>query len=542
MLLVWVHPDNILEVKTAILRRLPVLVYSPQSAKQADTSQGDPTITSLYFDNPKFLLYTQKLDEKADASSLRLRWYGQLEEHPEITLERKTVHENGSNEELRFPIKDKYIQPFIKGDYEMEKSIQKLERQQQLESRITDFKHAAFDIKDFIQRNDLQPVLRANYTRTAFQKPLDDRVRISIDTNLAFIREDTLDPDRPCRRPDEWHRADIDASGARYPFTNINQGEISRFPFAVLVIKIREDENRKTPQWCQDLMSSHLVHKTPRFSKFVHGIASLFEDYVNTLPFWLSQLETDIRKDPHTAFREEEQARAAKAADDLMVGSYLGSSRGKSYKPAVSSPIGKSYLADRLEAESSKSRAIFDAGPNGRRNPMQDEPDDELLDGNGSKLGYGTLSSVFPSFSLSRYAQAQRQKKVKLPPGVTEPTELIKDSGPLHVEPKVWLANERTFLKWQHISILLGTLAISLYTASGNNTIGQFIGIAYTSVAVFAAAWGYFMHFTRRNMIVARSGKDFDNLIGPIIISVALVVALILNLVFQVRTENSLHG
>ncbi|KAI9742480.1 MAG: Phosphate metabolism transcription protein [Claussenomyces sp. TS43310] len=534
----WVHPENILEVKTAILRRLPVLVYSQQSAKQTDTSQSDPTITSLYFDNAQFSLYAQKVNREVEASSLRLRWYGQLRERPEINLEQKIVHENGSSShELRFPIKDKYIQSFIKGDYKMEKSVLKLERQHQTEATVEDFKHTASEIQEFIRKNDLQPVLRANYTRTAFQKPLDDRVRISIDTNLAFIREDTLDSDRPCRKPDEWHRSDIDANGMEYPFSNIHQGEISQFPFAELEIKIKEDESRKAPQWCQDLMSSHLVHKAPRFSKFVHGVASLFEDYVNRLPFWLSQLETDIRKDPQTAFEEEEQAKAAKAADDLMVGSYLGTSRGKVYKPAVSSPAGKSFLADRLEADSSKSRALSETGTNGKRRSVQttDELNDEDHDNNSSHMGYGTLSSILPSFSLSRYAQARRQMKVELPPGVTKPGQLIKDSGPLHVEPKVWLANERTFLKWQHICILLGSLAITLYQAAGRDTIAELMGIAYLLVSIFSGVWGYYMHLTRRTMIVARSGKDFDNLIGPVIISVALIVALILNFIFQYR-------
>ena len=81
---VWVHMDNLFEVKTVILRRLPVLVYNPKSANVAEGSQRDPTITSIYFDNPNFSLYSDKVNGKEDASSLRLRWYGQLNEKPEI--------------------------------------------------------------------------------------------------------------------------------------------------------------------------------------------------------------------------------------------------------------------------------------------------------------------------------------------------------------------------------------------------------------------------------------------------------------------------
>lgn len=526
----WVHPDNLLEVKTFILRRLPVLVYSEQSSKDLE-AQGDLTLNSLYFDNPEFSLYNQKVERQVNAASMRIRWYGQLNKSPELLIEKKMIHENGTSEDKRVPIKEKYLEAFIKGEYKMEKSIAKMERQGQQEAKIDEFKNTVLDIQKFILDNELQPVLRANYTRTAFQKPLDDKVRISIDSNLAFIREDALDPDRPCRDPENWHRTDIDSNSMAYPFKDIRQGEISRFPFSVLEVKVKEDGAKKYPQWVEDLMASHLVHKAPRFSKFVHGVASLFEDHVNNLPFWLSEVETDIRKDPQAAFEEEEVRKAKKAENEQVVGSFLGTPRAgghsASFKAAVSSPLGKSYMQERLAAEE---RA-------GRRSDFGNKPKStDGADENGeSSGGYGTMSSVFPSFSLSRYAKSRRERQVVLPPGVTKPVLLIKDSGPLQVEPKVWLANERTFLKWQHICILLGTLAVALYNAAGKNTIAKAFGFTYLAIAVFAGGWGVAMHRHRRKLIIARSGKDFDNLIGPLIVSFAMIVALILNFYFQYR-------
>lgn len=532
-------------MKTYILRRLPILIYSQQTAKQGDAVEGDPKITSIYFDSPNFELYSEKLDDKqVDASTVRLRWYGQLQQKPEISLEQKILYRTGNSEEKRFSIKDKYIQPLINGEYKMEKSVQKLERQGHGSDKVEAYKVTVNDLQTYIREKELQPVLRANYTRTAFQKPLDDRVRVSIDTEVAFIREDSLDPDRPCRIPEEWHRKDIDDNQMGYPFSNINKGEISRFPYAILEIKVKQDATNKTPKWVNDLTASHLVHKAPRFSKFVHGVASLFEDHVNSLPFWLSEVETDIRKDPQKAFEEEEQRRAKKAEDELVVGSLLGTTpkqRSQSFKVAVSSPTGRSYLQDREAAESSKaarSRALSAA--NIMATGVEDDAEEQ--DGNDEhptgQNGYGTIKSVFPSFSLSRYAQSQRERNVQLPPGVVHPGPLIKDSGPLKVEPKVWLANERTFLKWQHICILLGGLAVGLYTSAGKNTLAEFMGIAYIVIAIFAGVWGYYMHFTRRNMILARSGKDFDNIIGPMIVSVALIVSLFLNFFFKVRFSN----
>lgn len=507
---------------------MPALVYSEQSAKELDGNDS-PAITSLYFDNSSFELYSEKVDRQREASSLRLRWFGQLSNRPEIYVEQKTVCEKGESKELKFPIKDKYVKSFVDGDYKMDKALQKLQRQGQSESQVETFKKTVTSIQGFLNEKKLTPVLRANYVRTAFQKPADDRIRIAIDTDLAFIREDTLDKERPCRDPEEWHRLEIDNSEMTYPFKNINQSEVSRFPYALLEIKLREGSARKRPTWIEDLMGSHLVHPTPRFSKFVHGIASLFEDHVNNLPFWLSDLEQDIRKDPLKAFEEEEQRRAQKAQDVMAVGSLIGPRSG-SYKPTQSSPLGKSYLADRLAADAqatvgSPSGAAL-RWANGEERGEGSEQQEER------RSGYGGLSSVIPGFSITKYSRA---KRAQLPEGVTKPKEWIKNAGELKVEPKVWLANERTFLKWQHICILQGGLAVGLYTAAGEDFVASVMGVVYICIAVFAGVWGYAMLKVRRQMILERSGKDFDNMIGPMIISAALMIALILNFVFQVR-------
>ena len=147
------------------------------------------------------------------------------------------------------------------------------------------------------------------------------------------------------------------------------------------------------------------------------------------------------------------------------------------------------------------------------------------------------LKEHFPSFSTSKYAQAKRSHG-QLPPGVQEPSYWIKDQGPVKVEAKVWLANQRTFIKWQHVSILLGTLGLGLYNAAGeNNNVARTLAVVYTVVAIFTGAWGYGIYMWRVNLIQKRSGKDFDAITGPIVVCVGLIVALILNFAFKVRLD-----
>ena len=540
--LVWVHPENLLEVKTVILRRLPVLVYNPQTSKIAEASQRDPSITSIYFDNPKFSLYTKKVNNEPDATSLRLRWYGLLAERPDILLEKKVMKEGDVIEEERFPIKDKYVKDFIEGKYKMERSVKKLqERATESQSKIDEFQKSVDDIQSFIQENDLQPVLRANYTRTAFQIPGDDRVRISLDTDLALIREDTLDSDRPCRDPDEWHRRDIDDAKMEYPFKGIRKGEINRFPFALLEIKIK---GRKKYEWIEDLMDSHLVKDAPQFSKFVHGVAILFEDNVNSFPFWMSEVDTDIRREPQRAFEEEQERKQRAAEDEFAVGSLFGTRASPSYRHSISPPVGSPAAGKSVKDRGpSKPTAFGSPLPDvqGNEEADTDEEGVHATEWDESAFSKSTgLRSLFPAFSSSKYARAHQQRNVKLPPGIRHPGVWIKDQGPLRIEAKVWLANQRTFIKWQHVSVLLASLSLGLYNAAGEgNEVARTLALVYTFVAVFTLIWGWGIYMHRNKLIRERSPQDFDNMLGPIVVCVGLIVALCLNFGFKVCQQFS---
>lgn len=557
--------DNLFEVKTVILRRLPVLVYNPQSAKIAEGTQRDPTITSIYFDNPNFSLYSDKVNGQEDAASLRLRWYGQLNEKPEIMFEKKVIKEGNTSEEARFPIKAKYIKSFLEDKYHMEKSIEKLEyRPNKDQEKIDNLKKAVEDIQGFIREKDLQPMLRANYTRTAFQIPGNDSVRISLDTNLALIREDALDMDRPCRDPDDWHRHDIDDGNMEFPFKNIKKGEIHKFPFALLEIKVK---GMKKYEWVEDLMHSHLVKEAPRFSKFVHGVAKLFEDNVNTFPFWLSEVEDDIRKEPSQAFDDEQERKRKAAEDEFAVGSLFGTAASPSFRRSITSPVGSPVAA--RSAPKRGSAVQIPPSTAAHSMPVTRLPDSRLETHNETPAATGGepdsdeegatltspfasgktngLSKLFPSFSTSKYARKQ-QRRVRLPPGISSPEVWIKDQGPVRVEAKVWLANQRTFIKWQHVSVLLASLSLGLYNAAGEaNNIARALAVVYTSIAVFALGWGYVMYWYRSRLIRERSGKDFDAMLGPLVVAVGLAVALCLNFGFKYRAlveqkRNSHHG
>jgi uncharacterized membrane protein YidH (DUF202 family) len=431
----------------------------------------------------------------------------------------------------------------LQDKYHMEKSIEKMEyRPNKDQEKLDKFKNAVTEIQGFVKDQKLQPVLRANYTRTAFQIPGDDRIRISLDTNLALMREDALDMDRPCRDPEDWHRRDIDNGNMEFPFRAIKKGEIHKFPYALLEIKVK---GMKRHEWIEDLTNSHLVKESPRFSKFVQGVAKLFEDNVNTFPFWLSEVDDDIRKEPEKAFDEEQERKRKAAEDDFAVGSLFGARASPSYRPSITSPAGTpagARSAPKSASAAAHSQPFVPAPIVGshlsrtsqRQQDIAAEEVDSDEDDGPQVTKPDRFGNLFSNWSTSKYARKQRNKP-QLPAGIRDPGVWIKDQGPVRVEAKVWLANQRTFIKWQHVSVLLASLSLGLYNAAGEgNDVARALAVVYTCVAVFTLAWGYGIYMYRMKLITQRSGKDFDAITGPLVVCVGLAVALCLNFGFKV--------
>jgi SPX domain protein involved in polyphosphate accumulation len=154
LILVWVHPDNLMEVKTFILRRLPLLVYdSEPRSKPSSRHNPDPTITNLYFDDSAFSSYMNKLERSSQATSLRLRWYGKLNEQSEVAFEKKVSNflENAEDVESRITIKRKYVKDFLEGNYSMEKTIRKMRDGAKNEGEIKSYQEPIKEIQSMIK-------------------------------------------------------------------------------------------------------------------------------------------------------------------------------------------------------------------------------------------------------------------------------------------------------------------------------------------------------------------------------------------------------
>ncbi|KAI9061076.1 hypothetical protein FKP32DRAFT_1594751 [Trametes sanguinea] len=118
-----------------------------------------------------------------------------------------------------------------------------------------------------------------------------------------------------------------------------------------------------------------------------------------------------------------------------------------------------------------------------------------------------------------------------VPPQVRVPKKI---ATPVKVEGKVWFANERTWISYLQTSVLIGTLALALFNASKDD-ISRNFAYAYAALSVAVLVYGYAVYQHRITMIRRRDPGHFDQITGPVVISVFLFFAVLANFIIRVR-------
>ncbi|KAJ9122499.1 GTPase regulator Nrf1 [Naganishia vaughanmartiniae] len=85
---------------------------------------------------------------------------------------------------------------------------------------------------------------------------------------------------------------------------------------------------------------------------------------------------------------------------------------------------------------------------------------------------------------------------------------------PVRVEPKVYFANERTFLSWLHFAVVLGGLAVGLLNFG--DKVGKISAALYTIVAMGVMVYALVIYQFRAKAIRTRSGAPYDDRLGPV--------------------------
>ncbi|KAH7376088.1 vacuolar transporter chaperone 4 [Plectosphaerella cucumerina] len=564
----WVHPDNVTELKLIILKHLPVLVFN--ASKEFEIA--DSAITSIYYDNPdKWDLYEGRLKKTEGAEAIRLRWYGGMQSE-NIFVERKTHREDWTGEKsvkARFSIKEKNVNSYMRGELLPAAIFEKARKEgKKSKKQIDEDQRLAAEVQYSCLKKGYRPVCRSFYNRTAFQLPADARVRISLDTELTMVREDNLDGVQRCGN--NWRRMDI---GIDYPFSQLPPKDIVRFPYAVLEVKLQTQMGQEPPEWVRQLISSHLVEAVPKFSKFIHGVASLFPDRIDLLPFWMPQMDVDIRKpvthdfgihrgvhSAGTTTSDDEEDDLDSDDDEEIRQSQAGRNGTNGTNNGESSRQGAAQNRPGVDVEDQTTDALVAADNADYIYDSDDEYDENDRLEEARRVGGWTYYSTVAKIKGAAFGRGaatvlkwavphprgsvipRRENQVQLfGNGEIQSKRFKAPKGkkiyvPVRVEPKVYFAAERTFLGWLEYSIYVGTVAVTLLNfGTSPNSISFIIAGIFTLLAIASLCYSVGIYLYRSSAIRNRRNIKFYDRWGPSCLAIALFVAVAFNFVFEGR-------
>ncbi|KAI5983398.1 SPX-domain-containing protein [Pisolithus albus] len=575
----WVHPDNLVPLKLAILKHLPVLVFNPDK----EFEPKDSAITSIYFDNEDLELYLGRLEKTEGAEAIRLRWYGDTDVKT-IFIERKTHREDWT------------VNAFLRGEYTVDADLQALvDNGKKTQAEVDSMIQLASEVQYRILTRKLVPVMRTFYNRTAFQLPGDARVRISLDTELTMIREDNWDG--RIRSGDNWRRTDI---GIDWPFSQVPDEDKELFKYGVLEVKLQTQFGQEPPKWVTDLVQSHLVEAVPKFSKFIHGCSTLLPNRTDLVPYWLPQMDIDILK-PNTGYLTVERPGTSSSKGTPEQGSSGLMTPSHAYAEPVSegeededldlvpakdeggrTGLPHQDVAAAIAFREKSLKGRDDSGLTGGESPPDTVDRDEVFGDeevdertpflqarrksraiSPHTQQYRNIfinplapSSAFDQTLRERLQSADATKIRTIGEEAPEARGLVEDeiqenerllvrdwiapSGkkiavPVRVEPKVYFANERTFLKWLHFAILIGTIATTLLNfIPSEDTSGLISAAFFTLAALLAIAYSAVVFLYRALRLRARSAEGlYYDKYGPTILCLVLFMAIATNVVMR---------
>ncbi|KAK4055060.1 vacuolar transporter chaperone [Microbotryomycetes sp. JL221] len=574
----WVHPDNYVQLKLVILKHLPILVFNPDKPFEKE----DAAISSIYFDNENLDLYMGRLEKTEGAEAIRLRWYGGMGTKT-IFVERKTHREDWTGEKsvkARFPIKEEQVNDYLNGKLTMDATFEQLRKKgKKSDKEVDSMVKLAREVQAAIRIKKLRPVMRTFYNRTAFQLPGDARVRISFDTQLSLVREDNWDGE--VRAGDNWRRTDI---GIDWPFPQLKDSDKELFPYGVLEVKLQTQMGQEPPEWVRELVSSHLVEAVPKFSKFIHGCATLMPNRVDLVPFWLPQMETDIRKPAtrkaqiqrpahsHSASTTNSPSEAAshstadlahytepvsddEADEDNRHQAATTDEAGWADLPPQAAAEAKAFRDEQAKKKSNEPTAAngSTSSTSGGKSFKPQEIFPKLTPANLTKL----LESKYEterSRGLNEHARDEgnggdqeqentvNPSSISLRPGRIEYVSSFRaQSGkriavPVRVEPKVFYANERTTLSWVEFSVVVSAIGIGILSYSDpHDDVALAASASFTAVALLSLLYTGYTYVWRVNKIRNREAVLYHDWFGPTVLCGVLLLAVIVNFVLRVR-------
>uniref|UniRef100_A0A7S4F3S0 SPX domain-containing protein n=1 Tax=Chrysotila carterae TaxID=13221 RepID=A0A7S4F3S0_CHRCT len=510
----WVKTNEVLLVVTKILEHVPCLIYGRKNPGKArskaqmlmdtiDQNTGFWSwISSLYLDNQSLDCYHTRLRRDEGAQLLRLRWYG-LACGKEVFVERKTHHENWSGEKStkeRLGLSTDQVPDFLGGNLKMDKQLDALAISGKETPEVVDkLKTLSAEVQNSINKLELKPCVRSVYQRSAFQSSSSNDVRVTIDTDLMLIEEDLGKNAAP-------------GSGWEQMWRVASSVEVSEsvrvidFPYAVVELKLQGE----APPWVVGLLDLGVLLPAAKFSKYLTGAAAIHAEHAKVVPEWFDEptikacLEQRQEKNESFAKWRIRKSINTPGPNIVLAQACEVESHKKPVSPTTSSTAQTSVRSDPTTASSVVSKMPVELTKSSALKPPV-------------KRGYVSVrrwrsraTSVAPSHAVVNASARRGRSKSKS----------MRQS--VKVEPKTFFANERTFIQWISVGVLILTLGIAFFDVQN-----QAKGIIFIALALVTVLYGLGIFVYRLEMIKRKRSSGFDSKWPPIIL-VACICAIII--------------
>ena len=360
-------------------------------------------------------------------------------------------------------------------------------------------------IAQAISSKQLVPTMRTQYMRTAFQIPFDATVRISLDTNLCQISERGY----KLENMKVWHR---DSSEI------LAKNEITRFPHAILEVKLElKGDNMTPPKWVTDLQNSGMLYEVHKYSKFMHGCAVLLPEYVRSVPYWIddASIRDSIIASGAERILAEESVGVGPGANQIY--NHLlpfGDTRQGRKDTAVgrtgySIAASKGIFGEKLDKMDTAEGVRFYSG--------EDMGDSLEGDEETQCCGADTcLGWMFPFCSRENVWYE----------ATLAPTRVQK------IEPKIFFANERTYIHWLHNGAILASIAsgVLAFGRHSGEDWAHWYALALLPISMGFCVYALHIFLWRAERIRTRIPGRWDDPRGPLLLGGVLAAVLIVNL------------
>jgi SPX domain protein involved in polyphosphate accumulation len=490
----WVHPQDLPTVYATVSRYLPV-----------DTDRSK--ITSIYFDTPDLQLYHQRMERSEGSFLIRIRWYGDKDK--DVFIERKVHHEAWIGElstKQRFSIAEKLVNTFIKGQWDVRAAIEALQKKGARSSEVRNFAALVNDVLHKFQNYDLQPMLRSQYVRTAFQFANSAAVRVSIDTNMVLSRERAKDGN--------WRATEPSA-----PEDSIV------FPYAVCEVKLQLERGQALPPWVANLMqhSSHM-ESIPKFSKYGHGICSLYGERARLEPYWLHQLNNDIRAatkidrgfDIRVGIME---GCVAPVMDEFLFGESERAEHVWEFSLAESKSLTENYMR--------KLAGIDDEVPNVCHHSVRSKA--YRRHGISQRTSDLQCSCAMCTTAEQDARNGSHQSMNNLIPWQTEKSIRV----PKKTDPKTFITSERYLLHWVSLCVGVafgGVIALTLgqRTTGSAAQMAQLAGLLALVLSIGTMLYALIVYRVRTYRMFSKTTVRYDDTCGPMFLTLSMMLMILL--------------